>query len=126
MVYDNILLSPLSLLDVQQASKSIEVAKDTTTEVVILPLGNTHGVKDDVPDLAQKEAAIKPLDTAHGLSSDVPDLGQKEIAIKPVDTAQGMSGDRPDITKKEVARKPLETAEGMSPHDSIGHCSWCE
>ena len=73
MVHDNILLSPLTLLVVQQASKPIEVAKDIST----MPVDTAQGMSSDVPDLAQKEVATIPLDTAHGVSSTVPDLARE-------------------------------------------------
>ena len=50
----------------EQASKSIEVAKDiSTTEVFTSPVDTAHGMSSDVTDLAQKKVVIKPLDTDH-------------------------------------------------------------
>ena len=59
MVHDNILLSTLTLLGVQQASRPIEVAKDIST----MPVDTAQGMSSNEPDLAQKEVAIKPLVT---------------------------------------------------------------
>ena len=60
MSNDNILLSPLTLLGVQQASNQIEVAKDIST----MPVDTAQGMSSNEPDLAQKEVATKPLETA--------------------------------------------------------------
>ena len=92
----------LTLLDVQQASKPIEVAKDISTT----PVDTAQGMSSNAPDLAQKEVAIKPLDTTLCVSSHAPDLTQKEVAIMPVDTAQGMSSNAPDLVQKKVAIQP--------------------
>ena len=92
----------LTLLDVQQASKPIEVAKDISTT----PVDTAQVMSSNAPDLAQKEVAIKPLDTTLCVSSHAPDLTQKEVAIMPVDTAQGMSSNAPDLVQKKVAIQP--------------------
>ena len=69
----------LTLLDVQQASKPIEVAKDIST----MPVNTAQGMSSNEPDLAQKEVATKPLETALCVSSNAPNLVQKKVAIKP-------------------------------------------
>ena len=54
------LLSPITLLDVQEASKLIEDEDISSTEVFTLPRNTAHAMVDDVPDLVNKKVAIKP------------------------------------------------------------------
>ena len=101
MVYDNILLSPLTLLDVQQDSKSIEVAKDMRSWFK-KPVDTAHGVSSNVPDLVQKKVAIQPLQGEENIPTEV----AKEVAIQPAPLLQ-KTVQRPiqqvPATQKEVA-----------------------
>ena len=49
---NNLLLSPKTLRDVQEASKLMEDEDTSSTEVLKLPRDTTYGMEEDVPDLA--------------------------------------------------------------------------
>ena len=57
---NSMLLSPITLLDVQEASKLIEDEDTSSTEGFKLPRDTAYGMEDDVPDLVYKKVAIKP------------------------------------------------------------------
>ena len=57
---NNLLPSPKTLRDAQEASKLIEDEDTPSMEVFKLPRDTTYGMEDDVPDLVNKKVAIKP------------------------------------------------------------------
>ena len=71
---NSMLLSPITLLDVQEASKLIEDEDISSMEVFKLPRDTTYGMEDDVPDLVYKKVAIKPA-PSHVQGSPNPGVG---------------------------------------------------
>ena len=108
---NNLLLSPITLLAVQEASMSIEDEDISSTEVFKLPRDTAYGMEDDVPDLVYKKVAIKPAPFLQ--KTPEPPLPQPPAPQQDERHANGLVEGQP------LAPIPLQTSKDADCQDQL-------